>query len=285
MAISFQVLPERSAIEADLRAAPGRARLLVHGNGRRDVLQRRARAVEHRDLVRPVRPGRRPETTSPARRGPAPASSDPRPGRAAAHRSRRTARARRRPASSSPSGPARAPACRALRAHRGDEGPRAHVSGLTNARRDGVQVTHTSLPPSACADPWPPPRAGRGWPGPRRHALGPRVIDVEYPRAPQREDRGDRGQLHLALDAAAHDRGRPGVAAGEELRRDRGRGRACAARSRCPNRSRPGARRCRRRPGPPSPGSWAARSAGDCRGSSRWSWRRSSFARPGTRPP
>src|SRR5262250_3473769 len=46
-----------SAIELDFSATAGRARLLVHYDRRRHVLQRGPRAVEHRDLVGPAAPG------------------------------------------------------------------------------------------------------------------------------------------------------------------------------------------------------------------------------------
>src|SRR5882672_11643869 len=56
IAISLHVLANTSVIELHLRPAAGRPRFLIHGDGRGDVLQRRARAVEDRDLVRPRSP-------------------------------------------------------------------------------------------------------------------------------------------------------------------------------------------------------------------------------------
>jgi len=56
-------------------------------------------------------------------------------------------------------------------------------------------------------------------------AFGASVIGVEHPGALQRQHRGDRSELDLALDAAAHDGGGPRLRAGQELRGHR-RGRA-----------------------------------------------------------
>src|SRR5262245_46853648 len=53
VAMSFHVFANDSAIEAYLRPAVERPRLLEHGNGRCDVLERRSGAIEDRDLIRP----------------------------------------------------------------------------------------------------------------------------------------------------------------------------------------------------------------------------------------
>src|SRR5580765_1139663 len=49
-----------SVVEIDVRPAPEHARALVHGDRRRDVLQRGPAAVEHGDLVGARPPGAKP---------------------------------------------------------------------------------------------------------------------------------------------------------------------------------------------------------------------------------
>src|SRR4030095_14247838 len=51
LAVVSWFMDSRSAIELHLPAPAARASLLVDGDRRRDVLERRARAVEHDDLV------------------------------------------------------------------------------------------------------------------------------------------------------------------------------------------------------------------------------------------
>src|SRR6267142_5719568 len=60
--------------------------------------------------------------------------------------------------------------------------------------------------------------------GARGHALRALVVRVEDPRALQGQDRGNRRELELALNAAANDRGRSRVASSQKLRRDGGGG-------------------------------------------------------------
>src|SRR6185503_489339 len=58
----------------------------------------------------------------------------------------------------------------------------------------------------------------------RGHALRAVVVRVEKPRALQGQDRGNRRELELALNATANDSGRSCVASSEELRGDGGGG-------------------------------------------------------------
>ena len=223
--MSRQLFANGSAIEEHLRAAAGGAGALVDGDGRGDVLQRRAGAVEDRDLVRPYPPGRRPMTTSPSSawicsRVTSPAASTCCTSPISAHcaSTSTTTVALATSASSSSCFPGASAPTAAMKV------PGATSEAATRGRRDGVQVTHTSLPPQGLAKVLGGLHVqAEAGPRPLGQLLGLGVVDIEDPGLLQRQDRGDRGELHLTLDAAAHDRGRPRLTARQELRRDSGR--------------------------------------------------------------
>src|SRR5919201_3109370 len=224
VAISFHVLANDSVIECHLRAAPGRARLLVDRDRGRDVLQRRARAVEDGDLViaRAARPppgdhvaelrvdalardqARGEGVLELADLGALLEDVDHEGGRGHQRRLQLLLAA-------------------IVGADGGDERPGPYVGNAQKraARRrardadvagaDGFAQVLPRLHGHAEA---------RG--GTRCERLGAGVVAVEDPHAPQRQDGGEGRELSLGLRAAADDGGRSRVATREELRGHRG---------------------------------------------------------------
>ena len=252
-------------------AAPGGARLLVDGRWRPRRPAARSRAVEDRDLVgaRAARPA--PGTTSASSAwtcsrviSPAASACCSSPISAHCSRTSTTSVAEATSAGSSSCLPWLSAPTAAMKV------PGARRRATTNARRDGVQVTQTSLSRSALAQILTasretPRRGGRGSARPEPPGPRPARGRCRAPRRAAGEDRRDGGELDspcapqptmVAVRASAA----PGTSPPRRWRR------RSVARSRWPSPSPPGAPPWSRRPEHHRPGWSAARSAAGCRG-------------------